>query len=173
MIRSILYIIAACFLFLSCNFKEASIHFVVDTPAGWVRTDTVTSTGEKKALFRPAPGDTDYDSGARIAILGNKMNNIDEFMNSVYSEVRKQTSFYREERRAKTTVNGHEARWIDVRMSFPATPDVIVEQKSYFVADRGMIFMIICSAPDHVIILMKDKLNTLLNSFKTETDKKQ
>jgi len=173
MIRSILCTIAAGVLFLSCHFKQESIHFVADTPSGWLRTDTVTSDGDKKVVFKPAPGDTTYNSGERIAVLAYKAKNVDEYMSSVYAEVRKQTSFYHEERRAKTTVNGNEARWIDVRLGFHSDPDVIVEQKTYFIADRGMIFMIICSTPDHGIALMKDKFSAFINSFKTEADKEK
>ena len=162
---------AVCILLTCCRMKSNPVHFVAATPMGRTRLDTLTFDGTKKVRFSPAAGDTIFFAGQSISVFGAEDNDIDEYMNAVYYEVKKRTSFYREEKRQKLSINNYDARWILIRLSTSKNPELIAEQKSYFIKERGTVFMITCTAPDHGIALMQDKIDEVINSFKIEEGK--
>ena len=157
-------------LLVSCK-ADKKLHYVVETPENWTRKDGRTAEGWKKSTFTPSSGDTAYLSGENIIIAGVPFNNLDEYVHTVYANVRKTAAVYHEEKREKLKIKGLEARYIQLELSFPANPDIMVEQKTYFIKDGAMIFMIVCTARENKIEHLQKVMDEILASFKTEEDK--
>jgi hypothetical protein len=158
-------------LFFSSCKTEKKVHYVVKTPANWVREDGLSSEGSKRSKFTPKEGDTVFYSGESIMITGFQFKNIDEYVRMLCKEVEKNAVFYQEKKREKLKVNGFEARWVQLQLSFPEYPKAIVEQKTYFIQSRRIVFMIVCTAQKDQIENLQPIIDEFLASFKTEEDK--
>jgi hypothetical protein len=154
----------------SCK-ADKKLQYVVKTPANWVREDGFTPEGWKKSVLKPQKGDTLFYSGENIIITCFKVKNIDESVREFCIDVQGRTVLYNEEKREKLNVNGFDARFVQMVVSYRSHPGIIVEQKTYFIKDKGTLFMVICTAQRKGIEKLQPIMDEVLASFKTEEDK--
>lgn len=159
--RSIYIIFFVLILLISCDQKKGN--FLIDTPQGWIRNDTITKTGGKEIVMYPSTQQSGYPNNIKVAVF--QYRDSDEYMNAVLLETKNRATFYKEKERGVKKLNDHTAKWVQFTV-IPKGSQQESEQKVYFIGDSGNVYMIICSSFGDKIDKMQNTIDEVIRKFK-------
>lgn len=121
--------------------------FVVSTPAGWRRTDTLL--GNIRALMIDTASTT-HDFRTNISIVGDSMrgHTIDAYLNGTIRSLAQYVPKFSLIGKGERPIEGRSARWIHYAQERNGT---VLENICYIIPDSGIAYIVTCSA-------LKDRL---------------
>jgi|GEM_PF-6527258 len=155
-------ICSACFI--SCKrYKE---DFSVQAPAGWVKTDSIGEEKHRKVVLSPAQNDSNGIVTDDIRIVMIRSGNIDEYIELLVPEVKKNADIFKPTGNGTLKVDDHTCKWIQHLIRNKNSVSVVVEQRVYFIEESGIIYMIVCTTKEKGLKEMQPAIDKVLGSFK-------
>lgn len=149
-------------LLLSCNFKKAD--FSIRTPKDWIVKDSVSDTRGRSVKMHPPINSLVpvFVENIRISIIHS--NAPDRYVDALASSLKDDCYFFKELERGRSRINQYDAAWL--RNYFQKDKNALaVEQKTYFIIDGGIIYMIVCTAKMNELDQFQPKIDDVLSTF--------
>jgi hypothetical protein len=90
---------------------------------------------------------------------------IELYIKNLMDDTKDNAFYFEEVEKGVTKINQYNMRWQQYKIQLEKNSD-LVEQKVYFIGDKGNIYQIVCSAEPNEITKIQNKIDAVLTSFK-------
>jgi hypothetical protein len=150
-------------MLISCSTKPGD--FTVKAPYGWTVSDSISASGGRTVHMHPPIYSEIPIFVNNIIISIVHFPSLYIYRTATLKSVKSDAVYFEEKGKGEKLINGYEMEWEHHIIKYKKSERTL-EQKVYFVWDKGNIYQIVCTTEKNEMEIFQFRIDEVLNSFR-------